>query len=296
MKTAVRIGVFLSFFLVLGSQELCAQNDTTAYRVELTNGNVLTGRLLFENEEIFAIHEDLLGEINIQKIYIKRIQDISSTPIVDGDYWFFNSQASRYFFSPAGYGIEKGTGYYQNVWVFFNQVIYGVTDNFTLGGGLVPLFLFAGAPTPLWVTAKVSQPLNDNKVSFGAGGLAGTIVGENTSFGILYGISTIGTRDRNISLGMGWGFADGEFARYPTANVNFLYRFSSRGYLISENYYLDDGFDPIFLFSLGGRHILGGGTALDYGLLMPIADIGDFVGIPWLGLTFPLGGKNQESK
>jgi hypothetical protein len=54
--------------------------------------------------------------------------------------------------------MNKGEGYYHNFMVFINQATYGVTDNISIGGGLVPLFLFGGL-TPVWITPKVSVPI-----------------------------------------------------------------------------------------------------------------------------------------
>jgi len=58
-------------------------------------------------------------------------------------------------------GLHKGEGYYQNIWVFWNQASFGVTENFSLGFGIIPLFLFggeAGQYSPIWVVPKLSYP------------------------------------------------------------------------------------------------------------------------------------------
>jgi hypothetical protein len=201
-------------------------------------------------------------------------------------------QSTRYFWSPNGYGLKKGEGYYQNIWVLWNQFAYGLSDNFSIGGGIIPLFLFGGTPTPVFITAKFSIPVVENKFNLGAGAIAGTILGEEeTGFGILYGISTFGTPDNNVTFGLGYGFAGGEWASSPMINVNGMFRVSSRGYFITENYYINAGGENLVLITLGGRSIIKK-AALDYGLVIPIADIGQFVAIPWLGFTVPFGKTN----
>ena len=94
-----------------------------------------------------------------------------------------------------------------------------------------------------------------------------------------------------MSLGLGYGFIDGELADIPAINVGVMMRTGKRGYFLSENYIIPT--DPtLVLLSFGGRSIIQK-VGLDYGLFIPIAeDIGDFVAIPWLGLTIPFGKKN----
>lgn len=158
----------------------------------------------------------------------------------------------------------------------------------------MPLFLFAGTSTPAWITAKFSVPVVKDKVNLGAGALVGTVIGEeNTGFGILYGISTLGSRDKNINIGLGWGFAGGEMARNPTVNIGGMIRTGAKGYLITENYFIGTPDNFIVLMSLGGRRIIKH-TGLDFGAFIPLGGgIGNFVAIPWLGFTIPFGTKNS---
>jgi hypothetical protein len=74
-------------------------------------------------------------------------------------------------------------------------------------------------------------------------------------------------------------------------NFNGMFRVSSRGYFITENYLLSGGGETILLISLGGRSIIKK-AALDYGLVFPVAEIGQFIAIPWLGFTIPFGNIN----
>ena len=154
----------------------------------------------------------------------------------------------------------------------------------------IPLFIFAGAPSPVWLTAKLSVPVVENKFNLGAGVLAGTVVGVNSgSFGILYGVSTFGSRDQNLTVGLGWGFADGQMAKDPTVNVSGMIRTGPRGYLITENYFIGTANNYMILLSLGGRRIINH-VGLDFGAFVPIGkDVDTFIVIPWLGFTIPFG-------
>lgn len=285
--------VFL--LLAFGLISIIAQaqsSDTTLVQIETTDGNTFVGEVVKEDSIKIVLVTEMLGEIAIPKSFIKSQKLVQSEKIKNGKLWFANPQSTRYFWSPNAYGLKKGEGYYQNIWVLWNQFSYGLSDNFSLGAGIIPTFLFAGSPTPVFATAKFSIPVVKDKVNLGAGAIAGTVLGEaETGFGILYGLSTFGSPDNNVTVGMGYGFAGGEWASSPMINVNGMFRITNRGYFITENYYLNADGENLVLLMLGGRWIIKK-AALDYGLVIPVGDIGSFIAIPWLGFTIPFGKTN----
>jgi hypothetical protein len=289
MKNLLSVLVFL-VFLVFSPNLSKAQNqqDSTKTRIETLDGNEYIGIILEQTSEKLRLKTDNLGEITIAATQIKKITPLSQLIAKDGTYWLDNPQATRYFWAPNGYNLKQGEGYYQNVWILFNQAVYGLTDHFSAGVGVVPLFLFAGTSTPAWITAKFSVPVVENKFNLGVGALAGTVIGEeNTGFGILYGISTIGTKDKNLNIGLGWGFAGGEMAKSPTVNISAMIRTGPKGYFITENYFISAADEFVVMTMLGGRRIIKG-TGLDFGVVIPFAsEMDGLIAIPWLGLTIP---------
>ena len=268
-------------------------SDTSLVRIETRDGNDYTGEIVGQDSLKIYLKTQNLGEIGISKSDIKSQHKINVQQIKDGKVWFENPQSSRYFWAPNAYGLKKGEGYYQNIWVLWNQVSYGITDNFSLGGGIIPLFLFAGAPTPVFILPKISIPVQKDKFNISAGALVGTILGEaESTFGILYGNTTFGTRDNNVTFGLGYGFAGDEWASSPMININGMFRLTSRGYFITENYYVNTGGTGAAVISLGGRWIIKK-AALDFALFLPVADTETFVAIPWLGFTVPFGNTNE---
>lgn len=293
MKTSLIRLTFLLVSLLVYSVTTHAQTQQNPFKnkVETMDGNEYIGIILDQNAESIHLKTETLGEITILRAQIKRITPLSATKSKDGTYWLDNPQATRYFWSPNGYNLKAGEGYYQNVWVLFNQAVVGLTDYFSAGVGVMPLFLFGGAPSPVWVTAKFSLPVVENKVNLGAGALLGTVVGGNnsTSYGVLYGISTFGSKDQNLNIGLGWGFADGEMAKNPTLNISGMVRTGARGYFITENYLIGTPEETVVLSMVGGRRIIKR-VGLDFGVVMPFSkDIDSFIAIPWLGLTIPFG-------
>ncbi len=259
------------------------------WQVETKDGNVYYGKILEQSQEVMRLETESLGTINIAVGNIKRVREVSMKEVKDGEVWPVNAQASRYFFAPNAHGLRRGEAYYQNVWIFFNQVSVGLTDNFTLGLGTVPLFLFGGAPTPVWITPKFSVPIREDELSLGGGVLLGTIIGEDVgAFGMAYGVITVGDRNTNLNLGVGYGFIGGEWGDLPLLHIGGMIRLSTKGYLLSENYIISSGGETVGLISVGGR-TLWNRFSLDYGALLPVGGEGTFFAIPWLGFVIPLG-------
>lgn len=290
MKTK-SILALIFFLLLMNYHNLRAQSaqDTIRYRVETSDGNEYIGTILSRDSLSVKLSTKNLGNISIIRKEIVKMTPISSTKARNGTYWTENPQATRYFISGNGYGLKSGEAYYQNTWVLFNQFNAGLTNNISFGGGLIPTFLLGGKEVPVWITPKIHFPIQKDKINVSAGALIGTTLGnESTSFGFLYGVSTFGSRDYNISLGLGYGFSDGEWSKHPLISLSALIRTGPRGYFITENYFLDAGDQTLCFLSLGGRQIIKR-VGLDYGFFIPISkDIREFIAIPWLGLIIPL--------
>lgn len=250
--------------------------------VETKDGNVFYGTVISEDEEVLLLDSDNLGQIQIPKSNIKKRTEMDSSQIRESGYWFANPQSTRYFWAPNAIGLKKGEGYYQNIYVFWNQVTYGLTDNFSVGGGIIPTFLFAGSPTPVFGTAKLSVPVVKDKFNLAGGAIAGTVLGGGGLFGIVFGSSTVGNPDNNVTLGLGYVFGGGEFSTSPLINVSGLFRLSPKGYLITENYYLPS--DDVAAIGIGGRWIPKK-VALDLLLIAPITET--FIAFPLIGISIP---------
>jgi hypothetical protein len=103
------------------------QTDSTALtRVEMNDEFI--GHIVSQDTSILILQTDKLGNLTFNKKDIVKITPIHTENIKKGEYWFENPQSARYLWSPNGYGLKKGEGYYQNIWVLFNQVSYGVTN------------------------------------------------------------------------------------------------------------------------------------------------------------------------
>ena len=267
-------------------------DSTKTLRIETKDGNIFIGSVITQDSLTLVLKTESYGEVKIPMMIIISRSEIKEVKKVGNEFWLPNPQSSRYFWAPNGYGLDKGSSYYQNIWILYNQFSFGLADNFSLSAGVVPLFLFAGTATPFWIVPKFSIPVVENKFNIGTGAFLGTFLGEDVGlFGLLYGTTTFGSRDKNISFGLGYGFADGEWLKVPVINISSMIRTGPKGYFITENYAVSFDGELVVLISAGGRSLIRN-IGLDYSLWIPIGgDIGTFVAIPFLGITVPLGQK-----
>jgi len=263
--------------------------DPEYIRIETKNGNLFFGVLISEDEQTVTINIEGVGEITIRRTVIKTIERLSKDRFRDGAYWFENPQATRYFFAPNALSLEKKQGYYQNIWILFNNVNYGLTERFSIGGGMIPLFLFGAESSPVWILPKVTFPIQDGQFHVGAGAMLGGLVGEDTeSLGLLYGVGTYGDRDRNMTLGIGYGYAGEDISTSPLVNLSGMWRTGPRVTLLTENYFIPEA-DMAGLLSIGARRTYER-FAVDFGLVKPLGeDTDEVIAIPWLGVTMPFG-------
>lgn len=290
--------VLVLLLLCCSIQARCQRADTTMVRIETRDGNKYLGKILEVTAIELRVETNNVGIITLNRNDIVSIDEVKVSRIKGNVFWIDNPQATRHLWAPNGYGLKAGEGYYQNIWVLFNHFSVGITDNFSMGAGVIPLFLFFGGPTPVWVTPKFSIPVQENQFNIGIGGVFGTIVNvDDSGFGLLFSHFTFGNRDRNVTFGAGMGYADGEFGNAPAFSLAANIRTGPRGYLITENYYLGSlGSDGVIM-SFGGRRIINR-VGLDFGFILPLAFTNESGSgatfIPWLGFTAPFGKTGRK--
>jgi hypothetical protein len=265
-----------------------ADSLETTYRVETKDGTTVVGTLVSETEAEVVLKTKELGTVTIKRADIKRMEDVGADRFQEGEYWFRNPQSTRYLFAPNALGLPKGDGYYQNTWILFNNVNYGVSDHFSMGGGTVPVFLFGASAIPIWFLPKVSVSTPRDNLHLAGGAVLGGVLGagEDIGLGLVYGSATVGGRDRNATIGLGYGYTDGEFSDTPAINVSGMTRVSRTVYLLTENYFFP-AVEGANLVSVGVRWAPEN-FAVDFALFRPLGpDIDGFVALPWLGVTIP---------
>ncbi|WP_164891170.1 TonB-dependent receptor [Botryobacter ruber] len=274
-----------------------AQTDTTQtpgvqrqrWLVETKDGSTFQGLFLGQDESGIRLLTESVGEIKIPANNVKSFRILDNSNFKGGVYWFENPNATRYLFSPSAYSLRKGEAYYQNTYLVLNSFNYGLTDNFTIGGGFELISTFSGEPI-FFLTPKYSFPVSE-KVRAGAGifYVNSTISDDFAGFGIGYGVVTYGSPDNNATLGLGYGYVDGSFSKKPVLTLSGMARVSRKVGLVTENWLVPED-DYYGIYSYGLR-FMGEKITVDLAFLNnpDIADEVLFIGVPYVDFVIKFG-------
>jgi len=205
------------------------ENKKANYHITLHGGNEVYGYIVERKKNELDFQTKSLGKVTIAVSDIKKMREIQGESIKGGQYWFPNPNNTRYLFSPTAIPIKKGEGYYQNAYIISNSANYGLTDNFSIGGGII-------LPTVVFLTPKFGFKVAE-KFHLGGGAIVGFVT-ELSTVGILYGVATYGSDEHNITLGGGYGFYDEELVRNPIITFCGMTRVGKRVALVTENWFL----------------------------------------------------------
>jgi hypothetical protein len=287
--------LILLTFLWLTPHSVLAQNkqDTTSYKltvvVEMRDGSRFIGKFLERKNDTIVLQTKTMGLIQIAESQIKTIEEVGSKTQKEStnSAWFRNPFSSQGLFFPTGIGLKKGEGNYQNLMIGLNSVNYGITDYFSIAGGLEILSIInSGKPAIIYVQPKLSYSFSKNFHVSGGGYLYNGGLGNNRSVGMIpFGNLTVGNRDNNFTV-----------ATYIPTQGNALFLIAGqvrtvRSFgLICELYILNG--NPFL--TMGGRYMTEK-VCLNFGLFRPVSSSsGDsFGGIPYLGVVVPFGNRGK---
>jgi hypothetical protein len=276
-------------------------DSTKTYVIELLDGTEITGSYIGKTIELLIISTSSIPRIEIPFSQIKSIKAADASSIRGETYWFPNPNATRYLFAPSGFNLKKGEGYYQNSYLVLNSVNYGITDNISIGGSIELLStlstLAEGSFRPVvLITPKVGFPVAKD-LNMGAGLLFVSIpeIDNNplTGAGIAYGIATYGNIEHNATLGLGWGFVDGYWAKRPLINISGMTRIRRNMSLVTENWIIpiDNDFDQGRYYEVVsyGVRFIGKTISVDLAFInnRDIADV-LLIGMPYVDFVIKL--------
>ncbi|MCB0306841.1 MAG: hypothetical protein KDI38_23970, partial [Calditrichaeota bacterium] len=213
--------------------QLVIPDSTHLQVLELRSGERLVGRIVEIREQEIDFQAGL-GKVTVEIARIKTIRTLPASAMKNGDFWFPNPNNTRLYLSPTARMLKQGEGYFQNIWLFFNGVAVGITDNITIGGGMsvFPTDDFL-SDNIFYLTPKIGVHAGSN-VDLAVGALYiflpfddGFDDGSNSA-GILYGVATLGDDNHNLTGGLGYGFANGELADSPVMMLGGEYRLGKR--------------------------------------------------------------------
>lgn len=278
---------FILFLIIWPLEAFSQQTDTTSYtyQIELIDGSVLIGKIMSEDEHTiqFLTNSDIEMSIPVEQV---RKKERISGRIVKGQLWRSDPNRTRLFFAPTGKALKAGQGYFSVYEIFFPTVAVGITNYIAVAGGIS---LFPGSSEQLLYLAPKVTPVQADKFDLSAGVLLLKIPDEDETAGILYGVSTYGTENSALTLGIGFAFAGGEFADKPVFALGGEVRVGRYVKLISENWLIPNS--DVQVISVGIR-FFGENLAADFALIHPLgSDIDGFPFLPWIGFAYNFGNK-----
>ena len=92
-----------------------------------------------------------------------------------------------------------------------------------------------------------------------------------------------GTTDKSFTIGIGYGFADGDLAEKPMIMVGGETRVSRRVALVTENWILPGVDNPLISY---GVRFFGEKLSVDLALLNTLGEDSLFPGFPYLDFVF----------
>jgi hypothetical protein len=205
--------------------------------ITTNDGSTVIGRILSVRDTEITFKSNL-GESNIPLANIKEIKAAPASSVKKGNYWFENPNATRLYFGPTARMLKQRQGYFSDCYIIFPSVAYGITDHITMGAGVSLVPGLDINKQVYYINPKIGLSATSN-TSFALGGLLFAlpeIDHKRNTLGIIYGVGTLGNPDGSLTLGLGYGMVNSDFANKPAVMFGGEKRFARRLSFVSENW------------------------------------------------------------
>jgi len=274
----------------LGVDRVNTSDTLLAHSVRLRDGSTLIGRITVVTPDSVRMQLRTMP-ITVPRSDIAEVRQFARARLHGGEYWPENPMSTRLLFAQTAYPLERGEAYYTNLWLFIHGIAVGVTDRLTLGAGFTLIPGIGVRDNVFYVAPKLSV-LRSGSAEFALGALLAwapalndrnDFTDENTTGGILYGVGSIGGRDSNASLGLGWWYGGGNVSSRPVVITGGQWRASRRLALISEDWLSTHNGHAVGAVSYGLR-FLGERLSADFAFVN-VTESPIFPGAPWLSIA-----------
>jgi len=225
----------------LGAAQEPAHDSLHTHVLRTRDGSTLIGRVVAESPDTVRF-ESNGAFFALARSQIADLRAIEAGQLRHGEYWFPDPNRTRLFFAPTARMLAQGEGYFSDSYLLLLNVAGGVTSRFTMGGGLSIFPSTNPQNNVFYLTPKVGL-IEEPNFGLAAGALVGFagfegIEGKDRSFGILYGVGSVGSSDSHLDVGAGWGYAGGRVSGDPAIMIGGATRVSRRVSLLTENYFV----------------------------------------------------------
>lgn len=270
---------------------LRGQGTEAVVSILLADGTQLIGVILSEHGDHIVVATSSGLEVKVPRAAIvarRSAGNPASAALTRTD-----PNYSRLMFAPTGRPLRQGTGYFSNYYVFFPGISYGISDRFSLRGGM-SLVPGGGFDEQLLSLAPKFALYQSGELAFSIGALYLSVPNDGGG-GMLFASGTRGGHDKSFTLGLGLGYIAEEneainFAEHPVIVFGGSIRLRDTLALVSENWLITG--ENLNLseqpFGLACR-FFGENIAVDLGAII----IGDVIAqgfpIPWLSFAYHFG-------
>ena len=288
MKRQIVLGLASFLFFILG---IFLVSGAGAQEVlTLKDGTTLTGKIEKEQEGKIILRTEGGVIIELSASDVKEIERLSRKP---GGKWYqyTDPNHTRLLWAPTGRTLKAGSGYFADYYVFFPSLAYAPTDNITLYGAM-SIVPGVGLDDQVFFFAPKVGIIQKEDFALSTGVIVVRIPEADVIPGIVYYVSTWGSKDDSLTLGLGWGWAreegDWETMDSPVVMVGGEHRVSNGVKLLTENWWLP-GIEDVEehpVLSIGIR-FFGRRLAVDLGFFHVVGSgIEGFPFIPWVDFAY----------
>jgi hypothetical protein len=271
----VKTASLAAFLLFVTTTRTHAQDTTSTANLKPTpegqiaqllfrDGSSLNGRVV-EVTSTTVRFVSSIGETTIPRSTIVKVRLVDPTSIHGGEVWPEDPSRSRLFFAPTGRMLRTSETYFSDAYIFFPSIQVGLSDQFSIGGGMS---IFPGLAIDeqfFFLTPKLGVYASP-KVNVAVGALVGGAkdISDESPVGIGYGVATFGDENSNATIGTGFGFSRGNASSIGLVMLGGSTRVSKSLALVTENYFTTES-DANALIS-GGVRFMSERIAVDLAL------------------------------
>lgn len=272
------------------------QNDSTIYKIDLLDGQVLMGRLHDKTDSTVSLQLATGDKLVLPRKSIKSIkQEAAVRNASGGSYRLNDPNRTRYLFSPSAFMMPKGEMSFSQQELLFSMFSAGLTNNFSVQvGAAVPgWFASGGGGFNFLLAVKMGGKVAQNFHIAGGIWAFTVLVDDGMTLGLPFLAVTIGNDDANVSINgsIPFGASSGEF------HLGDLYWYTLSGSLrvadhialISENWIFsfaesdNEGTQVVGSF---GVRFMGRNLSADAALMFIN---GSEIPLPWVNFTYAFG-------
>ncbi len=216
-----------------------------------------------------------------------KMKNVMKDTIVRPNYT--DASLSRLIIFPTARPMKPGQGYIQLNELFFPFAAIGIGSFLTLGGGIS---IMPTLQKQLFYLSPKITPLPSENLDLAAGVFYMSLtdfskIGFKDGVGIAYTMTTLGDKNKNISIGLGWGFSGEYFSEKPIMILGGDIKIGRNLKLIAETW---TPFGTNFILGMAGFRVIGKHITGDVAAIRPLGKHmsgGSF--LPWFSLTYNFG-------